>query len=278
MQVLLAAGNEWATAEPIAADSGGKRRLREIVEAVEPTLGTANLLECLQAAVHLQSPDEIDRPPHRRVHRWPGQQLADRCEGAWQQLAADRDAAEFPISIEVVDCGLEATEVDNLAVSEVRATRNLIRPGEQVELAAEISNVGDVPARPRRVEWLVGDKVVQESPVGRSGAACERRKSTATLRMADAGHFRGHVPHQEPRPGAARPGELARRRSGRSAADSVCRWRNDGRSERSRRRSCSPRRWDIRTMSRSRGIPCIGRRRSRRRRWPRIRWPIIARS
>ncbi len=64
VQVLLAAGGEWVTAEPVPADSSGKQRLRDIVENAEPTLGTADLLECLQAAVHLQSENE---PTGRRI-------------------------------------------------------------------------------------------------------------------------------------------------------------------------------------------------------------------
>ena len=189
VQVLLAAGSEWATAEADRADSSGKRRLREIVEDVEPTLGTANLLDCLQAAVHLAGGRTSSRG--RRIIVFTDGQASSwqvDAEGAWQQLAADREAAEFPITIEVVDCGLEATEIDNLAVTDVRAARNLIRPGEQVELAAEITNMGDVPSEATTVEWLVGDKVVQESTV----AALEphaKTQATATLRMADAGIF-----------------------------------------------------------------------------------------
>src|SRR5262245_48959429 len=59
VQILLATGNEWATAEAITADGADRQRLREIVEGVEPTLGTADLLECLQSAIHLQAPDQL---------------------------------------------------------------------------------------------------------------------------------------------------------------------------------------------------------------------------
>src|SRR5688572_10735064 len=91
VQVLLAAGGEWATAEPVAADSSGKQRLRDIVENAEPTLGAANLLESLQAAIHLQT--ESDLTGRRIVVFTDDQAKSWRVDaaGAWRQLAADRE-------------------------------------------------------------------------------------------------------------------------------------------------------------------------------------------
>jgi hypothetical protein len=109
-------------------------------------------------------------------------------KAAWQQLAADRDAATIPVSIEVVECGQPATAVDNLAVSEIRAVHNLIRPGEQAEVTAEIVNVGDAVGRATNVDWLVDDQVVQESAV----SALEPNATTQVatkIPMPNSGHF-----------------------------------------------------------------------------------------
>jgi hypothetical protein len=188
VQVLLAAGGEWATAEALPANSAGKQRLEDIVENAEPTLGAADLLECLQAAVHLQSENEVTG--RRIVVITDGQAGGWRtdAEGAWKQLALDREAVDFPITIEVVYCGLDATEVENLAVSEVRAAKNLIRPGEQVELVADLINTGDVPTEATTAEWLVGDKVVKRSPVKALSPGAKTQAMVA-LPMADAGIF-----------------------------------------------------------------------------------------
>ena len=188
VQVLLAAGGEWATAEPLPADSSGKQRLRDIVENAEPTLGTADLLECLQAAVHLQSENE---PTGRRIVVFTDSQAGSwrvDAEGAWKQLALDREAVDYPITIEVVDCGLEAIEVNNLAVAEVRAGKYLIRPGEQAELAADIINTGDVPTEATTVEWIVGGKGVKKSSV-KALEPGAKTQATATLPMATPGIF-----------------------------------------------------------------------------------------
>jgi hypothetical protein len=188
VQVLLAAGTEWATAEPIAADASGKRKLNEIIESTELTLGTADLLDCLQAAIHLEANDKLTGRhvvilTDGQAESWH----ADRV-GAWRQLGSECKAAPVPTTIEVVDCGLDATQVDNVAVASLTAVRNLVRPNEPLELKAEIANVGDVASPSMHVQWLVGDKVMQESTV----AGLEphgKTQATTTLKLADSGIF-----------------------------------------------------------------------------------------
>ena len=188
VQVLLAAGSEWATAEPIGTDASGKRRLKELIESTEPTLGAADLLDCLQAAIHLEANDKLTG---RHVVVLTDSQAsswhADRV-GAWRQMGAECKAAPVPTTIEVVDCGLDATQIDNVAVVSLTAVKNLVRPNEPLELKAEIANVGDVASPSMHVQWLVGDKVMQESPV----AALEphgKTQATTTLKLAESGIF-----------------------------------------------------------------------------------------
>jgi hypothetical protein len=188
VQVLLAAGSEWATAEPISADASGKRHLKEIIEAAEPTLGTADLLDSLQATVHLEANDKLTG---RHVVVLTDDQArswhADRV-GAWRQLGAEAKAAEVPTTIEVVDCGLEETQVDNVAVTSLNAVRNLVRPNEPLELKAEITNLGEVAGPSMRVQWLVGDKVMQESAIPGIAPHSKTQAST-TLKLAESGIF-----------------------------------------------------------------------------------------
>jgi hypothetical protein len=146
------------------------------------------LLDSLQVTVHLEPPEETTS---RRIIVFTDGKASSwqtDVKAAWKRLAADREAAEIPISIEVVECGLPTPVVENVSVSEVRANRNLVRPGEEAEVFAEISNVGDSPSAAMRAEWLIGDKVVQETPVG----ALEPRATTqvsARLPMEKPGHF-----------------------------------------------------------------------------------------
>src|SRR4051794_39726987 len=121
VQVLLAAGSEWATAEPIGADVSGKRRLKEIIASSEPTLGTADLFDCLQAAIHLEANDRLTgRHIIVLTDGQAGSWHADRV-GGWRQLGAERKSAPVPTTIEVVDCDTEAKQVDNVAVTSLSA-------------------------------------------------------------------------------------------------------------------------------------------------------------
>jgi hypothetical protein len=186
VQILFAAGSEWVTAESVAADSEGKRRLRKIVEDTQPTLASADLLGCLQAAVRLESENEI--AARRIIVFTDGQALSWRTDStaAWAQLATAREEAAFPMAIEVVDCGLEAEEFDNRAVAAVHAAKQLVRPGDVLELRADIVNTGDIAAPKSRVDWLIGDKVVQSTTIG----ALQPRAQTqanVTLPMQNAG-------------------------------------------------------------------------------------------
>jgi hypothetical protein len=150
VQLLLTAGNEWATAEMIAADGSGKRQLREIVEQLEPTQAAANFPECLQEAIHLQPAERLSS---RRIVVLTDSQAGSwksDAVGLWKKLAADRDAAEFPITITAIECGLETPVFDNLSVVAVQSASHLVRPGEQVEFTAEIENTGDVASRRAR--------------------------------------------------------------------------------------------------------------------------------
>jgi Mg-chelatase subunit ChlD len=188
VQVLLAAGTEWATAEPIGADASGKRRLKEIIASSEPTLGTADLLDSLQAAIHLEASDQLTgRHVVVLTDGQAGSWHADRV-GAWRQLGAECKAAPAPTTIEVVDCGLDASQIDNVAVTSLGAVKTLVRPNEPLELKAEITNVGDVASPGMHVQWLVGDKVMQESAIGGLEQHAKTQAST-TLKLADSGIF-----------------------------------------------------------------------------------------
>jgi hypothetical protein len=182
-QILLTTGREWATLDDVAADGAGKRQLREIVDAIEPTSGAADLLSCVQAAVHLE------HPGRRRVvvitdGQAQGWQLDE--EAAWSQLLSERDEAKDNLTVEVIDCGISGAAIDNLAVVDVAAMPALLRPGEQTQLSAEVRNFGDVATGSLQVEWLVADQVVQKSataPIAPQGST----RVTATFRPQTAG-------------------------------------------------------------------------------------------
>ena len=186
VQILLTVGGEWATAEPIAADASGKRQLKEIIAAAQPTLGSADILDCLRSAVHL---DAGERLTSRHIAVFTDQQAtkwhADRT-GNWRALGAERKASAVPTTIEVTNCGIEDQQIDNIAVTAITTPKNLVRPNEPLELTAEITNPGNVTSPGVRLQWLIGDKVVQESTVSALQPRGKTQASTA-LKIPDAG-------------------------------------------------------------------------------------------
>jgi hypothetical protein len=186
VQILLAAGSEWAMADDVTADAGGRDRLAAIVSEVEPTQGTADLLACLQTAVHLESDDQL---AGRRIVVFTDSQKENwqlDAAGAWQQLATDRGEAKVPTTIEIVDCGLESEAIENLAVTRIEATQKMVRPEETLAVAAEVRNLGTEPTEATRAEWLVDGKVMEESRVGALRPSGSARVRT-TLRFEEPG-------------------------------------------------------------------------------------------
>jgi hypothetical protein len=165
VQVLLASGAEWMTAEGIVADAAGKRRLRKILEEVQSTEGQAQLLGCVQAAVQLEAPDGLAA---RRIVVLNDNQAASwqlQSDAAWRQLGEAINAAPIPTTVEVVDHGLAERPLSNLAVTKLDASRKLIRPGEGFDLSAEITNTGGSRSGGAGIEWLLGNKIIRETPL-----------------------------------------------------------------------------------------------------------------
>lgn len=186
--MLATGGGQWLTAEGIPADTVGKRQLRSVIESVEPSLGTARLLDCLQIAVNDESPNN---PVHRQIYVVTDDQTHSwqvDATGSWQQLGAARANATVPTTIEVVTCQLDASELNNLAVTKLEASRQLVRPDERVEFVARIANVGEQPTKATTVDWTLDDESFDSSDL-RSLAAGETTQVTVSLKHDTTGNF-----------------------------------------------------------------------------------------
>ncbi|NOZ41005.1 MAG: hypothetical protein GXP24_12390 [Planctomycetes bacterium] len=186
--LLAAGGGQWLTAEGIAADRAGKHQLTTLLEEIEPTLGRAHVLDCLQLAVHLEPQED---PISRRIVLFSDNQSLNwqlQSERSWQQLGAARENSSVPIAIEIVACGFAETELKNLAVMKLEASRQFARPGERVEFSARVENVGETASDGTLVEWLIDEEVFDISEL-RSLAPQEATRVTAQLQRKEAGNF-----------------------------------------------------------------------------------------
>jgi len=194
VHVLTAAGGgQWLTAAGIPADSAGKRQLAILLQEIEPTRATAKLLEPLQIAVNMEP---RDNPASRQIIVLSDNQALSwqpTIERAWRQLGEAREKSLLPTNIEVYACEVPARELENLAVTQLEASRQLVRPEERIDFTAQLSNVGDTTSEETIVEWLVGDQVLGDQVFGtsklKSLAPEESAQITTQLRQHEAGHF-----------------------------------------------------------------------------------------
>jgi len=189
VQVMLASGGgEWLTAEGIDAGGDGISRLETLIDSAEPTLGTAGLLDSLQRVIHS---DVEGNPKYRRVvvftdnqkNSW---QLDDG--GSWRQLETARQEAPVPTAIEIIDCGLEAEQFENLAVMQLETARKSVQPQERMEFSATVENVGQVASQSATLEWLIDDEVVATSLLAELQPH-ESTNSKTTLESEEVGNY-----------------------------------------------------------------------------------------
>jgi len=189
VQLMLAAGGgQWLTAEGIPANAPGKRQLLALLEEVEPTLGRANFLECLQLATNLEP---HGHPASRHMIVLTDNQAQSwqlEAEGGWRQLRAAREKSAIPTTIEVIACEVASSQLENLAVMQLEASRQIVRPGEPVEFTARVANVGETASVGTVVEWLIDEKVFGSSDLV-SLAAQESTQISIQLRQKEGGNF-----------------------------------------------------------------------------------------
>ncbi len=186
--MLAAGGGQWLTAEGLTGDYAGVNQIRSLVEGAEPSRGSADLLTCLLSVVHLQPED---KPASRRVVVFTDNQEQSwqlEAEQAWTQLGETLTNANVPTTIQVMECGLENNQVDNLAVQGIEVSRKIARPGEEIQARAQVINLGEVERPAGVVEWLVDDEVVGTSSLGVLSPGATTEVSTS-LRRKDAGTY-----------------------------------------------------------------------------------------
>lgn len=190
VQIMLAAGGgtQWLTAEGISADAAGREQLVSLVDGVQPTLGSADLLARLQLAVYLEP---TDNPSSRRIVVVTDDQARSwqlDAQSAWKQFGESRRDAKVPPTIEIVECGFEDAEQHNLAVTKIEASRLHARPGETITFTSQVANLGETPSEPAVVQWLIDDEVVETSDFAALEPGDTLRVS-ATLPLKDQGAY-----------------------------------------------------------------------------------------
>ena len=172
IQVMLASGGgRWLTSGPTAANGRTKRELAAAVEDLRPSNGSADLFACLQWVIDAE-PSEGARARRilvftdRQAYGWntdadvPWQRLRKSCQ------ADGSDGQEsVPSTIQVIDCGTDESQVDNIAIVRLDASRTLAGTGDEVTFSTEIKNEGKGTSRSAELRWVVDGVRLVDSTV-----------------------------------------------------------------------------------------------------------------
>lgn len=188
VQIMLAAGGgRWLTSGPATVTGQTKSELLAAVENLRVTHGAADIFACLQWVIDSEPTNEARA---RRVVVFTDNQAYGwntDADGPWQRLQEGCQSIlidgqpSVPTSIQVVDCGVDESQIDNLALVRLDCTRTLTGSDEEVTFSAEMKNVGHRKSRTAKLEWLVRDDQIAEFvvPELKAGESIQRTWSYA---------------------------------------------------------------------------------------------------
>ncbi len=166
LQVMLAVGGpNWLTPEALSVDSATRAATIRQIEDLKPTLGAAEMLGSIQAAVDTESAPNLGARhiivlTDRQAHGW--QQDAG---SNWQRLRSAMESNDVPTSVEVVSCDAGDEEIANLAIMSVEATRTQIGLNQSVSIQTQVQNLGEKLDGAVEVEYLLNGEVAGTAEV-----------------------------------------------------------------------------------------------------------------
>lgn len=189
VQLMAAAGGgRWLTADAVRATAAGKDRLRDVIDAMAPTQGRADMLACLESAARVPAPEESRQVTSRAVYVVAdGQQLSWRLDArdAWNSFGRALKDRSLPLTVHA-SAAAPSDARDNLALGPVAAARSVVRAGEAVRVECEVANLSDTARDGLTVEWRLGDRVLETSKVRRVRPG-ESSKVTARIALDETG-------------------------------------------------------------------------------------------
>jgi hypothetical protein len=173
LRVLLAGESpEWLTPEAVPARAGSLRAVRTRLEALKPTLGTADLLAAVREAADLEPPK--DKAARVIVVVTDGCRFGWRTEEpAFREAIGERlDQAALPTTVRVQFATREPAGA-NLAVDRIETPRAYGAVGQTMAFTATVANHGPEPSAPTLLAWRVNDQAagVATVPALEPGAA-----------------------------------------------------------------------------------------------------------
>ena len=169
-QLMLASGGgRWIGQQPHAMDSAyGKVAITELAKH-RPTLGTANLMGCVEKAISAANDRETSvrpRPAQRIVV------VTDATTPAWsdsdrglQRMRTMIQQNKLPVQVQVLEIESPVSQFKNLSVVQLESGSDRVGVKESIRLRAVVQNTGAVASEACRLAWNVEDKTRWHSSV-----------------------------------------------------------------------------------------------------------------
>lgn len=170
-QLMLASGGgRWiGGSHPQTADSANSKAALEELAKHRPTLGSANLIDCVQKAIAAANDRETSIRPR------PAQRIVVVTDGttpAWhdsdqrlQQIRTSLQQNKLPVQIQVLEIESQLNDFENLSVVKLESESDRVGVKESIRLRAVVQNTGAVASEACRLAWNVKGKNLWHSNV-----------------------------------------------------------------------------------------------------------------
>lgn len=165
-RILLASAEPtWVVGDPVWASADYRATLKQRLENLEPTLGGADWLHCLRAAVNAPAADS--KASRMITVVTDGQAGGWHCDGlgAWRDLKNSLLAEEKTVALNVYAPSASKEPASNLVVESVSVARSIVAVGETASFSAVVRNVGAAATVPTVASWSSGSNVIENSVV-----------------------------------------------------------------------------------------------------------------
>lgn len=163
--LLAASAPHWLSVDSLPAKSATKAKAAEQLAAWTPTLASADMPACVQAAMQAEPPPDVTGRlivvvTDGVAHGWN----AD-AGSQWQAIKQAVARSAVPTVINVVKVDGPAGDVANLSIEHLHTNRTRVSSGEPFTLTAHVRNTGAATREATSLAWEINGEPLGDSEV-----------------------------------------------------------------------------------------------------------------
>jgi hypothetical protein len=165
VRLMIAASVPQWLAGNSGSEPATKQQIRERLSGLKPTLATADMPACVQAAVLSDAPPEATSRlvvivTDGTAHGWSLESSAP-----WQAIREMTSHATVPTAVNVVVAGNANSPFSNLSLEKLSMNRTRLAVGELFAVTARVRNTGDLRREATVLKWELDGQPTGESQV-----------------------------------------------------------------------------------------------------------------